>query len=123
MFDAARYALYDVCMKASELVRELRARHRLSQAALAYRAGTTQQAISRIEQGLVSPTVEMLARLAAACGEELVLDARPRGVPFDDDQLTSQAQRPMSSRLELALSWNQFAGEIAGKALQALRDG
>jgi transcriptional regulator with XRE-family HTH domain len=90
---------------------------------LAYRAGTTQQAISRIEKGLVSPTAEMLARLAAACGEELVLDARPRGVPFDDDQLINQAQRPMASRLELALSWDQFAGEIAGKALQALRDG
>jgi hypothetical protein len=29
----------------------------------------------------------------------------------------------MGSRLELALSWNQFAGEIAGKALQAVRDG
>jgi transcriptional regulator with XRE-family HTH domain len=110
-------------MRAGELVRELRARHGLSQTALAYRAGTTQQAISRIEKGLVSPTAEMLARLAAACGEELVLDARPRGVPFDDDQLANQAQRPIGSRLELALGWDQFAGEIAGKALQALRDG
>jgi transcriptional regulator with XRE-family HTH domain len=46
---------------------------RLSQTALAYRAGTTQQAISRIEHGLVSPTVEMLSRLAAACGDGLAL--------------------------------------------------
>jgi transcriptional regulator with XRE-family HTH domain len=105
------------------MVRKLRVRHRLSQATLAYRAGTTQQAISRIEQSLVSPTAEMLDRLAAACGEELVLDARPREVPFDDDQLASQVRRPMGSRLELALGWDQFAGEVAGKALQALRDG
>jgi transcriptional regulator with XRE-family HTH domain len=107
---------------ASELVRELRARHRLSQAALAYRAGTTQQAISRIEQGLVSPTVEMLTRLASACGEELVLDARIREVPFEDAQLAEQLKLPMSERLELAVSWDRLAGEIAGKALKALND-
>ena len=118
------YAVYDVlAMDSAALVRELRARHGLSQAALAYRAGTTQQAISRIEHRQVSPTVEMLARLAAACGEELVLDARPRAVPFDEDQLAGQARRPMADRLQLALSWDRFAGEIAGKALEALQGG
>ncbi len=110
-------------MSVGELVRELRARHGLSQTALAYRAGTTQQAVSRIEQGLVSPTVEMLARLAAACGEELMLDACPRGVPFEDAQLAEQARLSMGERLELAVSWNRFAGEITGAALKALRDG
>lgn len=110
-------------MDAAELVKELRSRHGLTQAALAYRASTTQQAVSRIEQGLVSPTVEMLARLTAACGDELVLDARRREIPFDDDQLAGQASRSMEDRLELALGWNQFASEIAGKALAALSDG
>jgi transcriptional regulator with XRE-family HTH domain len=107
-------------MRAAELVRELRERHGLSQAGLAYRAGTTQQAISRIEQGQVSPTIDMLERLAGACGEELVLDASPRGVPFEDAQLAEQARLAMGERLELASSWNRFAGEIAGKALEAL---
>lgn len=65
----------------------------------------------------------MLARLAAACGEELVLDARPREVPFDQDQLAGQARRPIQDRLEIALGWDLFAGEIAGKALAALSDG
>jgi transcriptional regulator with XRE-family HTH domain len=110
-------------MNAADLVRELRERHGLSQAALAYRAGTTQQAISRIEQGLVSPTVDMLSRLVRACGEELVLDARPRGVPFEDAQLAEQAALDMSERLGLASSWNRFAGEVTGKALKALHDG
>lgn len=62
----------------------------------------------------------MLARLAAACGEELVLDARPRGVSFDDAQLAEQASLPMSDRLELAISWDRFAGAISGAAARAL---
>jgi len=107
------YARYDVTMDAAPLVRELRARHQLSQRALAYRAGTTQQAVSRIEHGRVSPTVEMLARLAAAVGEELILVARPRQVPFDPDQLATAAASPMAERLERAMSWNLLAGEIA----------
>jgi transcriptional regulator with XRE-family HTH domain len=107
-------------MDASELVRALRARHDLSQTALAHRASMSQQAISRIEHGRVSPTVATLERLAAACGEVLMLDAIPREVPFDDTQRAQQAKLPMSERLELALSWNRFAGGIAGKALGAL---
>jgi transcriptional regulator with XRE-family HTH domain len=110
-------------MRASDLVRELRKRHGLSQSDLAYRAGTTQQAISRIEQGRVSPTVDMLARLARACGEELMLDARPRDVPYEDAQLAEQSWLAMSERLELVSSWNRFAGEIRGKASKALCGG
>ncbi|MGA2929182.1 MAG: helix-turn-helix transcriptional regulator [Solirubrobacteraceae bacterium] len=110
-------------MDAGTWVRELRERHGLRQVDLAYRAGTSQQALSRIEQGLVSPTVEMLARLAACCGEELVLGARERGVPFEDAQLDEQARLPIGERLELALSWNRFAGAITGIALDALADG
>jgi hypothetical protein len=104
---------------ASSFVRELRARHGLSQLALAYRAGTTQQAISRIEHGRVSPTVEMLARLAAAAGEELVLDAKPRDVPFDPDQLAAAAASPIAERLERAMSWNRFVGEVAAAGARA----
>jgi transcriptional regulator with XRE-family HTH domain len=104
---------------AASWVRELRARHHLSQLALAYRAGTTQQSISRIEQARVSPTVEMLARLAAAVGQELALDARPRDVRFDSDQLASASASPMAERLERAMSWNLFAGEVAAAGARA----
>jgi transcriptional regulator with XRE-family HTH domain len=109
-------------MDPSELVRALRARHDLSQAALAYRLSMSQQAISRIEHGRVSPTVATLERLTAACGEVLVLDALPREIPFDDTQLAQRVKLPMNERLELALSWNRFAGGIAGNALRALDD-
>jgi len=106
-------------MDAAVFVRGLRARHGLSQYALAYRAGTTQQAVSRIELGRVSPTVEMLARLVSAAGEELVLDARPRDVPFDRDQLATAVAAPMAERLERALSWNLFAGEVVAAGARA----
>jgi transcriptional regulator with XRE-family HTH domain len=106
-------------MRAGELVRGLRERHGLSQAALAYRAGTTQQAISRIEQGKVSPTVDTLEHLAGACGEELVLEARPRGVPFEDSHLALSARAPVAERAELAFAWNEFAGELAAAGERA----
>jgi transcriptional regulator with XRE-family HTH domain len=43
-----------------ELVREARLRHGLTQQELAALASTSQAAISRIEQDLVSPSVEYL---------------------------------------------------------------
>ena len=60
-------------MDAGQWTEELRARHRLSQAQLAYRAGTSQQAISRVERGVVSPSVAFLERLAVVCGEDVRL--------------------------------------------------
>ena len=62
----------------------------------------------------------MLTRLAGACGERLLLDTRAREVPFEQAQLAEQAALAMGERLELAISWDQLAGEIAGKALRAL---
>ena len=63
-------------MNAGRLLREARERHGLTQKQLAIRARTSQAAISRIERGLVSPTVETLEKLLAMVNEELVLDAR-----------------------------------------------
>jgi transcriptional regulator with XRE-family HTH domain len=106
-------------MDAGPWLRELRARHGLSQGALASRAGTSQQALSKIENGVVSPSVETLARLVAAVGEELQIDSRTREIPFDDDQLAIAIASPMAERLERALSWNRFAGEIATAGARA----
>ena len=63
-------------MSAGRLLRESRLRHGLTQKQLAIRARTSQAAISRIERGLVSPTVETLQKLLAMVNEELVLEAR-----------------------------------------------
>ena len=48
-------------MTPGELLRDARRRHGLTQGQLAARARTSQAAISRIERGLVSPSVETLA--------------------------------------------------------------
>ncbi len=63
--------------EAGDLVRELRLRRTMSQRALAELAGTRQAAISRIERGLVSPSVDTLERIVAAMGERLILTAEP----------------------------------------------
>ena len=110
-------------MDSGSWVRRVRARHGLRQATLAARAGTSQQALSRMENGSVSPSVETLARLAAAVGEELALDSRPRQIPFDPDQLAAAVASPMSERLERSLSWNRFAGEIAAAGARARERG
>jgi transcriptional regulator with XRE-family HTH domain len=65
------------------LLREARVRHGLSQQRLARRAGTTQSAISRIEQERISPTVQTLAELFHLMGEELVLTAERRDTGVD----------------------------------------
>ena len=64
-------------MSAAELLRATRARHNVSQARLAHWCGTSQAQISRIERGDISPSVETLARLLSAMGEQLKLAATP----------------------------------------------
>ena len=56
-----------------ELVYRLRSEAALPQAELAKRMGTSQSAIARMEGGGVRPTLETLARLAAAVGQDLVV--------------------------------------------------
>jgi transcriptional regulator with XRE-family HTH domain len=70
--------------EAGDLIRGMRLARTMSQRELAELAGTRQAAISRIERGLVSPSVETLGRIVAAMGERLVLSAEPaatRGAP------------------------------------------
>lgn len=55
------------------LLRDARLAARLSQRALAQRAGTSQPAIARYEGGVATPSWETLQRLLAACGQRLRL--------------------------------------------------
>ena len=70
-------------LEPGRLLREARLRHGVSQERLAIRAGTTQSAISRIEKGRVSPTVQTLAELLHLLGEDLVLSTEPRDTGID----------------------------------------
>lgn len=64
--------------RSGELIREAREAANLSQKELARRSHTAQSAISRLERGRVSPTVETLERILRAAGAELVLDLRTK---------------------------------------------
>ena len=103
---------------AAALLREARRRHGVSQRGLALRARTSQDAISRIERGVESPTLDRLNHLLMALGERLELDSVPlaRSDGGERDALTAR------ERLREAASWNlvatrlQIAVAVARKA-------
>ena len=64
-------------MQPGDLIHAARARHGLSQSELARRAGTTQTAISRLEAGRRSPSIQTLQRLLACMEERVELRAAP----------------------------------------------
>lgn len=110
-------------MTPAELVRSTRTRLSLSQRRLAFRAGTTQAAVSRIERGVVSPTFETLRQLMISMGEEPVLSSQRLPTPWDPAHMTSTLARPPEERLALALSWNHMAGRLAAAGREAREDG
>jgi transcriptional regulator with XRE-family HTH domain len=87
-------------MTAGQLLREARERHGLTQKQLAIRARTSQAAVSRIERGLVSPTIETLEKLLAMVNEELVLEARALDWGHDVTLLQQNLRRTPAERIE-----------------------
>ncbi|MGA7271913.1 MAG: helix-turn-helix transcriptional regulator [Acidimicrobiia bacterium] len=59
----------------------MRRRAHLSIRQLADRAGVAASTVSRIEAGAVSPTIETLEKLAAACDAKLAIEARDSKAP------------------------------------------
>ena len=68
------------------LIRDARAQAGLTQLALATRVGTTQTAIARLERPGSNPRFETLARVLAAAGHRLRVEAAP-GSPDEDEAL------------------------------------
>lgn len=97
---------------AGTLLRAARRRHGLTQAQLAARARTSQAAISRIERGLVSPSVAMLARLLDLMGEELVLEAGPIDYGHDRTLIEENLKRTPEERIDHMASFANFAREL-----------
>lgn len=64
------------------MLRETRETLGLSQRRLAVRAGTSQDAISRIERGVEAPTLERFERLMLSMGLRLVIDVEPLESPI-----------------------------------------
>jgi transcriptional regulator with XRE-family HTH domain len=103
-------------MSPGTLIRSTRERHRLTQAQLALRAGTSQNAVSRAERDEISPSVDTIQRLLGAMGERLELSVRRIEGDFDPDHLADSMAQTMSERLERSLAWNRFAGRVGGVA-------
>ncbi len=101
-------------MSAGQLLRASRLRHGLTQKQLAIRARTSQAAISRIERGLVSPTVETLQKLLAMVNEELVLDAR--AIDWGHDRTLNRSSLAVSvgQRIANAEEFDDFARVLRG---------
>ena len=104
-------------MDASDLLRAARERHGLTQAQLAIRARTSQAAISRIERGLVSPTVETLERLLELMGEELGLDAQAIDYGHDRTLFELNLARTPAQRIEYMTDVANFVLRNRGTAV------
>ena len=72
VFDEA-YAAAGLAMELAETAYRAREAAGLTQTELARRMGTTQSSIAAIESGARTPTVELLDRLARACGQRLTI--------------------------------------------------
>jgi transcriptional regulator with XRE-family HTH domain len=116
MADAAR------TVRCGTLIREARRRHGLAQAELAKRLGTSQPAISRIEQDQVSPTVETLEHILNALGETLRVSTIPLSLPAPGAsnqsiaELRADYRLSPEERLAQAAQLSEVATELAAKA-------
>jgi transcriptional regulator with XRE-family HTH domain len=86
-------------MTAGELLRDARRRHGLTQRELAMRARTSQAAISRIERGVVSPTVDTLGELLWLMNERLELGSEP--VNWGHDVTLNEANLALDTEARL----------------------
>ena len=96
-------------LEPGRLIRDARTRHRLSQERLARRAGTTQSAISRIEQERISPTVQTLAELLHLMGEDLHLAAQQRVAGIDPTLIDERLRMSEEERLDYGVA---FANQV-----------
>jgi transcriptional regulator with XRE-family HTH domain len=106
-------------MTPSELIKRLRLDHSLSQRELAYRAGTSQSAIARIESGGEDITWARLTAILAAMGDEPVLDSRRLRSRYDPHDLMRERAMSPEARLASAISFNRFGSELAIAAAEA----
>jgi len=98
-----------------QLLREARKRHGVSQQQLAMRAGTTQSAISRIESGGVSPTVDTLWELLYLVGEDLELSSQVRESGVDLTLNHQNLRHAPAQRVAQGLAFADFVRRNRGK--------
>jgi transcriptional regulator with XRE-family HTH domain len=106
-------------MTPGELIRDLRTRHGLSQRELAYRAGTSQSAIARLEGGDEDITWKRLTAVLAAMGDQPVLGTARLPHRYElGDLLRDRAMSP-EARMANGIRFNRFGSEMALAGAQA----
>lgn len=108
-------------MDAGALIRTRRRRRGLTQAQLALRSGTTQTAISRLESGARSPTVQTLGRILLVMGEDLRLGVGPLPHAYDDAHLRAERALSPRRRLERAFAWMRLNEAVRAGGRRARR--
>ena len=94
-----------------ELLRGLR-EGRLSQKALALRAGTSQSYISRVESGEVLPTLGQAERLLNCLGYDLRVQVKPLPRRSDPEALADQLQMSPQERMQSAAALHNAMAEM-----------
>jgi transcriptional regulator with XRE-family HTH domain len=105
-----------------EALRRARERQGISQRRLALRAGTSQDAISRIERGAEAPTFKRFAQLMLALGQRPVLHLEPIESSVPAAKLAIVRDLAADERLREAASWNLTASRLAAAGEQARRE-
>ena len=106
-------------MNVSSVIQKTRQRAGLTQADLAQRVGTTQSAISRLENGRVRPSIETIERLAKACGATLELRLRTPEAPTAEFE--SSLSLTPAGRLDQLIRAVQFV--VEGRRAMVRRGG
>ena len=106
-------------MTPGELIKRLRNDHGLSQRELAYRAGTSQSAIARLEGGEEDVTWTRLNAILAAMGDEPVLDSRRLQSRYNVHDLMRERAMSAEARLQSAIAFNRIGSELAIAAAKA----
>jgi len=121
--------------EAAALIKDARARAGLSTRAMAQRAGVTASTVSRVESGLMDPTLGTLQKLMAAVGCELVIYPRRSGSStsraaaapstpaladlHDAWRSTPQGVRPDWTRIRAFLDYLALHPELVAEAIKA----
>jgi transcriptional regulator with XRE-family HTH domain len=107
-------------MDAGQVLRHARAERGLDQAELARRAGTTQAYVSRVERGVVSPSVLTLTRLLNAMGLRLgaTLEPLPHGNVPVWELRRDLRELSAAERVERAMELSGFLTDVAASAAE-----
>lgn len=110
-------------LELGSVLREAREDQGLSQRRLALRAGTSQDAISRIERGVEAPTLERFEQLMLVLGRRPVIEVELLESSVSGSKLTVAGEMTAGERLREAASWNLVASRLAKAGEQARKEG